>query len=59
MKNKSIPSWREDAHKLFIRFERLSKFELQVHLAKVFEIAGKGGEVVGIEPLPRRGLSTC
>jgi len=46
---------RKDAHKLFIRFEGLSKFELQLHLAEVFKIASERGKVVWIIPLPGRG----
>ena len=56
LKNKYIPGGWEDTHKLFVRFERLSEFKFQIHLAELFKIASKRGKVIWIIPLPRRGL---
>lgn len=43
---------REDAHELFIRFERLANGKVNFHVLEVFKVGAKGGEVVGIIPLP-------
>lgn len=55
----SEPSSGENTHELFKWFEWLTRLKLNVHLLNVGEICSERSEMVGVVPLPRRGLVFC